>query len=91
MADIKTKIGTEDAYMRHYKFIEAVCDYRKGWTNLENASKEVAKLSELTPEIAASFLKQMKRNNVTQIRGYSIEPERLRKGKEGKPNQLKRK
>lgn len=72
-------------------FIEAVCDYKKGWTNLKNASEEVAKYSGLTPEIAATFLKSMKRNNVTQIRGYSKEPERLRKGKEGKFNQLKRK
>ncbi len=31
----------------------------------------------------------MKRNNVTQIRGYSKEPSRLAKGKKGKPNEAK--
>jgi hypothetical protein len=32
----------------------------------------------------------MKRNNVTQIRGYSKEPSRLAKGKKGKPNEAKK-
>jgi len=73
------------------KFIEAVCDYKKGWTNLENATTEVSKHTDLDRSVAAALLKSMKRNNVTQIRGYSKEPERLLKGKEGKPNQLKRK
>ena len=79
------KPKTEDA------LIEAVCDYKKGWTNLKSASNQVSDLSWLTPEIAGAFLKHMKRNNVTQIRGYSKEPERLLKGKKGKPNELKRK
>ena len=72
------------------QFIEAVCDYKKGWTNLKNASVAVSEISGLTPEIAQTFLKYMKRNNVTQIRGYSKEPERLLKGKKGKSNELKR-
>ena len=73
------------------ELIEAVCDYKKGWTNLENATKEISNLSGLDTSIATAFLKAMKRNNVTQIRGYSKEPKRLLKGKEGKSNQLKRK
>lgn len=71
------------------QLIEAVCDYKKGWTNLENTSKKLLELSDLNPDVAAAFLKEMKRNNVTQIRGYSKEPERLLKGKKGKFNELK--
>tara|TARA_R100000742_G_C4273188_1_gene92675 strand:+ start:1329 stop:1574 length:246 start_codon:yes stop_codon:yes gene_type:complete len=73
------------------QFIEAVCDYKKGWTNLKNASTAISQISGLSPEIAETFLKYMKRDNVTQIRGYSKEPERLLKGKRGKFNELKRK
>lgn len=65
----------------HQELIEAVCDYRKGWTNLQSASKEVEDLAGLSPDIAKEFLTLMKRDNVTKIRGYSKEPERLRKGK----------
>jgi len=70
--------------------IEVVCDYKKGWTNLDNATKELSEMSGLSPDIAASFLKNMKRNNVTQIRGYSKEPSRLAKGKKGKFNEAKK-
>ena len=73
------------------QLIEAVCDYKKGWTNLKNASAAITEISGLSPEISETFLKYMKRNNVTQIRGYSKEPERLLKGKKGKSNELKRK
>ena len=73
------------------KLIEAVCDYKKGWTNLKNASAAITEVTGLSPEIAQTFLKYMKRDNVTQIRGYSKEPERLLKGKKGKFNELKRK
>ena len=71
------------------QFIEVVCDYKKGWTNLRNASAAITEVTGLSPEIAQTFLKYMKRNNVTQIRGYSKEPERLLKGKKGKSNELK--
>ena len=73
----------------HEEIIEAVCDYKKGWTNLDSASKELGELAGLTPDIAAAFLKNMKRHNVTQIRGYSKEPEAARLGKKGKPNEAK--
>ena len=74
----------------HNEMIEAVCDYKKGWTNLDSATKELSEISGLSPDIAASFLKNMKRNNVTQIRGYSKEPSRLANGKKGKFNEEKK-
>jgi len=74
----------------HDEMIEAICDYKKGWTNLANATKELEDLTGLSPDIAASLLTNMKRNNVTQIRGYSKEPSRLAKGKKGKFNETKK-
>lgn len=74
----------------HEDIIETVVDYKRGLRNLKTGSEELARLSGLTPDIAACFLKNMKRNNVTQIRGYSKEPERLRKGKEGTPYEPKK-
>ena len=74
----------------HNEMIEAVCDYKKGWTNLTTATQELSDIAGLSHDIAASFLKNMKRNNVTQIRGYSKEPSRLAKGKKGKPNEAKK-
>ena len=64
--------------------IEAICDYKKGWTNLASATKELEGLTGLSPDIAASLLTNMKRNNVTQIRGYSKEPSRLAQAELGK-------
>ena len=74
----------------HDEMIEAICDYKKGWTNLATATRELEELMGLTPDIASSLLSNMKRNNVTQIRGYSKEPSRLAKGKKGKPNEAKK-
>ena len=74
----------------HDEMIEAICDYKKGWTNLASATKELEDLTGLSPDIAASLLTNMKRNNVTQIRGYSKEPSRLAKGKKGKVNETKK-
>jgi hypothetical protein len=65
----------------HQELIEAVCDYKKGWTNLQSASKEVEDLAGLSPDIAKEFLTLMKRDSVTKIRGYSKEPKRLMEGK----------
>ena len=71
----------------HDKLIESVVDYKKGWTSLESASKELSEFAGLTPDIAAVFLKNMKRNNnVTQIRGYEKTPEHIVKGRKGKRN-----
>jgi len=73
----------------HDKLIESVVDYKKGWTSLESAAKELSEAAGLTPGIAAVFLKNMKRNNVTQIRGYEKTPEHIVKGRKGKRNEKK--
>tara|TARA_R110000772_G_scaffold71561_1_gene156735 strand:+ start:556 stop:771 length:216 start_codon:yes stop_codon:yes gene_type:complete len=70
--------------------IEAVCDYKKGWTNLNNATNELCDLTGLDPDIAGSFLTLMKRNNVTQIRGYTKEKAYQIAGKKGKFNEAKK-
>jgi len=74
----------------HDEMIEAVCDYKKGWTNMDSATKELCELTGLDPDVAATFLKSMKRNNVTQIRGYTKEKPYQIAGKKGKPNEAKK-
>tara|TARA_R110000782_G_scaffold44122_1_gene98960 strand:- start:1723 stop:1965 length:243 start_codon:yes stop_codon:yes gene_type:complete len=74
----------------HDEVIEAICDYKKGWTNLASAKKNLGELAGLSPDIAAALLKGMKRNNVTQIRGYSKEKDYQIAGKKGKPNEAKK-
>ena len=74
----------------HDEMIEAVCDYKKGWTNLNNATNELCDLTGLDPDIAATFLTIMKRNNVTQIRGYTKEKAYQIAGKKGKFNEAKK-
>ena len=74
----------------HDQMIEAICDYRKGWTNIHSATKELEEFAGLTPEVAKALLDGMKSNSVTKIRGYSKEPERLRKSKIGTPNENKK-
>jgi|TARA_R100000544_G_C2223219_1_gene58910 hypothetical protein len=51
--------------------------------NDKTATKALEDLVGLDPGVANALLKEMKRHNVTQIRGYSKEPERLAKGKKG--------
>ena len=68
----------------HEELIEAVVDYKRGLRNLKTGSDEISRISGLQPEIVACFLKAMKRDNVTQIRGYSKEPEHLLKAKKRK-------
>tara|TARA_Y100001937_G_C7104572_1_gene324287 strand:+ start:1311 stop:1553 length:243 start_codon:yes stop_codon:yes gene_type:complete len=68
----------------HEELIEAVVDYKRGLRNLKTGSDEISRISGLTPDIVACFLKAMKRDNVTQIRGYSKEPEHLRKANKRK-------
>ena len=46
----------------HDEMIEAICDYKKGWTNLATATRELEELTGLTPDIASSLLSNMKRN-----------------------------
>tara|TARA_R100001086_G_scaffold175094_1_gene96346 strand:- start:2666 stop:2923 length:258 start_codon:yes stop_codon:yes gene_type:complete len=65
------------------ELIEITSEYKRGLWNLNNACKEIERVSGLEKNVCQAWLKGMKRYNVTQIRGYSKEPERLRKGKEG--------
>ena len=65
-------------------------DYRRGLRNLKTAALALYQKTGILPEFGEIILQNMKRDNVTQIRGYSKEPEQMRKGKEGKPNETKR-
>tara|TARA_R110002126_G_scaffold254266_2_gene397378 strand:+ start:615 stop:818 length:204 start_codon:yes stop_codon:yes gene_type:complete len=65
-------------------------DYKRGLRNLDTGSKILSLQTGLDEDISALILKSMKRDNVTQIRGYSKEPDRLRKSKIGKSNEPKR-
>jgi|TARA_R110000796_G_scaffold49866_2_gene118471 hypothetical protein len=84
MAD--TKAGE----IKHDAAIETMVDYKRGLRNLDTGSKILSLQTGLDEDISALILKSMKRDNVTQIRGYSKEPDRLRKSKIGKSNEPKR-
>jgi hypothetical protein len=62
--------------------IEVFVDYRKGLRNKKTATAELVKKTGLEPHIAEVFLRAMKRDNVTQIRGYNNTPEQLKRGRE---------
>jgi|TARA_R100000541_G_scaffold28530_3_gene37822 hypothetical protein len=79
MVNIKEKIDMSG-------MIEAFCEYRVGKTNLKSASKELQVTTGLPKETCDALLTEMKRHNVTQIRGHTNEPDRLKEGKKGKPN-----
>ncbi len=81
---------TKASKVEHDAAIETMVDYKRGLRNLDTGSKILSQQTGLDEDISAMILKSMKRNNVTQIRGYSKEPERLRKGKIGKSNEPKR-
>ena len=70
--------------------VESMVDYRRGLRNLKTAALALYQKTGILPEFGEIILQNMKRDNVTQIRGYSKEPEQMRKGKEGKPNETKR-
>ena len=70
--------------------VEIMVDYRRGLRNLKTAALALYQKTGILPEFGEIILQNMKRDNVTQIRGYSKEPEQMRKGKEGKPNETKR-
>jgi hypothetical protein len=70
--------------------VEIMVDYRRGLRNLKTAALALHQKTGILPEFGEIILQNMKRDNVTQIRGYSKEPEQMRKGKEGKPNEIKR-
>ena len=68
----------------HKDLIKAVKDYKGGLKNLKTGSEEISKISGLTPEIVACFLKAMKRENVMQIQRCSKENEHLQKNEKRK-------
>lgn len=75
---------TEAEEMRGFapELVELMVEYKKGWANLENTIRDMSKLSGLTPEVCkALLLSTVKRQNATQIRGYSKVPKRLLEGK----------
>lgn len=74
----------------HDQVIETFCSRRRGWMNDKTATKALEDLAGLDPGVANALLTEMKRHNVTQIRGYSKEPERLLKGKIGTFNEHKK-
>jgi len=65
----------------HDQLIETIIDYKKGNRNLKTGSAEVARLMGLTPEIAAIFLTEMKRDNIRDLRGYDASPPHLIKAR----------
>jgi hypothetical protein len=56
---------------------EVFVDYKRGLRTLATATEELRKLG-FEPVVAELLLKEMKRTNVIDIRGYSLEPMELR-------------
>jgi|TARA_R110002050_G_scaffold89650_3_gene188748 hypothetical protein len=71
--------------------IETMVDYKRGLRTLDTGAKELAAQTGLDHDVARELLKSMYKHNVTQIRGYTKEPDRLRQGKIGTPSETKRK
>ena len=63
--------------------IETMVDYKRGLKNLDTASKVLSSQSGLDKELSAIILKSMKRDNVTQIQGYSNAQKQLKKPNAG--------
>ncbi len=74
----------------HDQVIETFCSRRRGWMNDKTATQALTDLAGLDPGVANALLTEMKRHNVTQIRGYSKEPERLARGKKGTKFEVKK-
>tara|TARA_R110000823_G_scaffold170274_2_gene302786 strand:- start:791 stop:1045 length:255 start_codon:yes stop_codon:yes gene_type:complete len=83
-------VDTKADKIEHDAAIETMVEYKRGLRNLDTGSKLLSLQTGLDEDIAAMMLKSMKRNNVTQIRGYSKEPERMRKAKVGLANEPKK-
>jgi hypothetical protein len=73
----------------HNDIIETIVDYKKGLRNKNTAPKILAEQMGISIGAASAFLKEMKRGNVTQIRGYEKTPEHIVKGRTGRSNQKK--
>ena len=81
--------NTKTDKIKHAAAIETVVDYKRGLRHLDTGAKEFSSLTGLNEDVSKAFLKSMKKHNVTQIRGYSKEPERMLRAKKGKPNEAK--
>ena len=62
----------------HDEVIEVFTDYKTGMRTLATATAAMKKLG-FEEGVARALLKSMKRENVVDIRGYSKQPEHLRK------------
>jgi hypothetical protein len=70
-----------DRLEKHDDVIEVFTDYKKGLRTLATATAEMKKLG-FEEGVARALLKAMRRENVIDIRGYSKQPEHLRRGTE---------
>ena len=70
-----------DKLENHDDVIEVFTDYKTGMRTLATATAALKKLG-FEPGVAQAMLKAMKRDNVIAIRGYSKQPEHLRRGTE---------
>ena len=61
--------------------IELMVEFRRGWRNQANAVRDMSAMTGLEPDICKVLLDMNKGLTVTQIRGYSKEPEQLAEGK----------
>ena len=70
-----------DKLEKHDDVIEVFTDYKTGMRTLATATAEMKKLG-FEEGVARALLKAMRRDNVIDIRGYSKQPEHLRRGTE---------
>ena len=69
-----------DKLEKHDDVIEVFTDYKTGMRTLATATAEMKKLG-FEEGVARALLKEMKRDTVINIRGYSKEPPRLAEGR----------
>jgi len=81
--------NTKTDRLKHDAAIETIVDFKRGLRTLETGAKVLSMQTGLDEDVSKAFLKGMRKHNVTQIRGYSKEPERTLRGKKGKPNEAK--
>jgi hypothetical protein len=67
--------------------IETMVDCRRGLRTLDTGAQVLSKQTGLELDVAKAFLKDMKKHNATQIRGYSNEPKHLLRSKKGRKNE----
>ena len=67
--------------------VETMVDKKRQLRTIDSGAQVISKQTGLYLDVSKALLKSMNGNNVTQIRGYSKEPEHLRKSKIGKSNE----